>query len=109
MRRLVSPGRWSIGGVDGLVLQVTVSNARRWVLRLAVAGEQREMGLGSFPTVTLAGSETRERLKQECVFRNQSVIVGRAAIQRSGSTRRRAMARSAKRSGEGNWFCATSR
>lgn len=49
VRRLAQPGRWSVGGVDGLALQVTGTRARSWVLRVAVAGKQREMGLGNFP------------------------------------------------------------
>ena len=55
VRRMVTPGRWSVGGVDGLALQVSASGARSWVLRVTVAGRQREMGLGSFPSVPLAG------------------------------------------------------
>jgi integrase len=61
VRRLIKPGRWSVGGVDGLALQVTGSSARSWVLRVQVAGKQREMGLGSFPSVTLA--EAREKAR----------------------------------------------
>ena len=34
VRRLNLPGRWSVGGVDGLALQVTESGERSWVLRL---------------------------------------------------------------------------
>ena len=37
-----------------MALQVTGTGARSWVLRLSLAGKQREMGLGSFPSVTLA-------------------------------------------------------
>jgi integrase len=66
VRRLVKPGRWSVGGVDGLALQVTGTGARSWVLRLTLAGKQREMGLGSFPSVTLA--EAREKAR---VYRTQ--------------------------------------
>ena len=62
VRRLTRPGRWSVGGTDGLALQVSPSGARSWVLRMAAGGRQREMGLGSFPTVTLA--EARERARQ---------------------------------------------
>ena len=62
VRRLSRPGRWSVGGVDGLALQVTSAGARSWVLRLAVAGKQREMGLGSFPSVPLA--EARENARR---------------------------------------------
>src|SRR5438552_1988003 len=41
--RLVKPGRWSVGGVDGLALQVTATGARSWVLRFSAAGRRHEM------------------------------------------------------------------
>jgi integrase len=61
VRRLTAPGRWSVGGVDGLALQVTASGARTWTLRLRFAGKQREMGLGGFPSVTLADAREKAR------------------------------------------------
>ena len=61
VRRLSRPGRWGVGGVDGLALQVTGSGARSWVLRVSVAGRQREMGLGSFPSVPLAQAREKAR------------------------------------------------
>ena len=60
--RLDRPGRWSVGGVDGLALQVLHSGARSWVLRYRAGGRKREIGLGSFPTVSLAA--VRERARQ---------------------------------------------
>ena len=62
VRRLVKPGRWSVGGVDGLALQVTATGARSWVLRITPEGRRREMGLGNFPSVTLA--EAREKARK---------------------------------------------
>jgi len=61
IRRLTRPGRWSVGGVDGLALQVTPSGAQSWVLRFRSGGRQREMGLGSFPTVSLAAAREKAR------------------------------------------------
>jgi len=61
VRRLARPGRWSVGGVDGLALQVTQSGAQSWVLRFRSGGRQREAGLGSFPTVTLAAAREKAR------------------------------------------------
>ena len=62
VHRLVQPGRWSVGGVDGLALQVTSTGARSWVLRIrATAGRRREMGLGSFPSVTVAQARDKAR------------------------------------------------
>lgn len=37
VRRLVKPGRWSVGGVNGLALQVTSNGGRSWVLRFTPA------------------------------------------------------------------------
>ncbi len=69
VRRLTRPGRWSVGGVDGLALQVTQSGSQSWVLRFRIGGRQREMGLGSFPTVTLAAARDKARqLRSQCVM-----------------------------------------
>ena len=79
VRRLVRPGRWSVGGVDGLALQITGTGARSWVLRLRMGGRQREMGLGSFPTITLAGARDEAR-KQRALFKsgNDPIALRRA-------------------------------
>ena len=77
VRRLLSPGRWSVGGVDGLALQVIASGARSWVPRLAVSGKQREMGLGSFPTVTLATAREKARALREQVAAGSDPIASR--------------------------------
>lgn len=49
-----SPASFPVGGVAGLMLQITSSGARSWVLRITVHGKRRELGLGPFPEVTLA-------------------------------------------------------
>jgi hypothetical protein len=67
VRRLLTLGCWSVGGVDGLALRVTASGPRSWVLRLAVSGKQRDMGLGSFPPVTLATAREKARAVREPV------------------------------------------
>ncbi|MGX4643479.1 tyrosine-type recombinase/integrase [Massilia sp. SYSU DXS3249] len=54
VRRLTTPGYHSVGGVPGLLLQVMESGSRSWVLRVMVAGKRREIGLGSYPAVSLA-------------------------------------------------------
>jgi integrase len=77
VRRLVKPGRWSVGGVDGLALQVTGTGARSWVLRLTLAGKQREMGLGSFPSVTLADAREKARACRAQLDTGEDPIVKR--------------------------------
>ena len=46
-------GLHSVGGVQGLKLQVTSSNARSWILRAKINGKTRDIGLGSYPTISL--------------------------------------------------------
>lgn len=61
VKRLREPGLHFVGTVPGLALQITTSGARSWILRLAVAGRRREMGLGNFPAVTLAQAHEKAR------------------------------------------------
>jgi integrase len=60
-RDCTSPGLHFVGGVAGLALQVMPSGARSWILRVMVGGKRREMGLGGFPDVTLAGAKEAAR------------------------------------------------
>lgn len=50
-----------VGGVRGLALNVTMYGSRSWVFRYQVGRRRRDMGLGSYPSVTLA--EARERAR----------------------------------------------
>lgn len=78
--RLTSPGLHFVGGVAGLALQVTPSGARSWVLRFMVSGKRREMGLGGFPDVTLAGARDAARTARAKVKAGADPIEdGRAA------------------------------
>lgn len=52
--RLTKPGRFAVGVVDGLHLEVFSSGARSWLLRIMVGGKRCDMGLGGYPSVTLA-------------------------------------------------------
>ncbi len=51
------PGKYGDG--DGLQLVVAATGARKWVLRVMRDGKARELGLGSFPSVSLL--EAREK------------------------------------------------
>lgn len=63
--RLTKPGLYAVGEVTGLYLQVTPSGARSWILRMTVAGKRRDMGLGGYPSVTLADAKTKARELRE--------------------------------------------
>src|SRR6187549_1334988 len=59
--RMTEPGLHAVGGVAGLHLQVSEKGARSWILRASVAGKRRDMGLGGYPDVTLAGAREAAR------------------------------------------------
>ena len=59
--RLKSAGLHFVGTVDGLALRITEKGARSWVLRATIGNKRREMGLGGFPGVTLAGAHEAAR------------------------------------------------
>lgn len=63
--RLVKPGLHAVGGVAGLSLQVADTGARSWILRVMVGGQRRNIGLGGFPDVTLAGAKEAARKARE--------------------------------------------
>lgn len=59
VKRLEHPGhagnaKFAVGGVPGLVLQITPTGGRSWLLRTIVGGRRKAIGLGNYPAVTLA-------------------------------------------------------
>lgn len=58
-----------VGGVSGLLLQVTPTGAKSWLLRVQVGTKRRHIGLGPYPEVTpsearAAAKEAKEKIKQ---------------------------------------------
>ncbi len=69
--RLQEEGHHAVGGVRGLYLYVTAQGAKSWVLRTMVGDKRRHIGLGSYPTVTLAmardkARQAHEQIQQGC-------------------------------------------
>jgi integrase len=60
-RDFTKPGRHPVGGVSCLYLLVTDAGTKSWVYRPTIAGKRRDMGLGGYPTVTLAMARERAR------------------------------------------------
>jgi integrase len=67
VRKLTKPGLHAVGGVAGLLLQVTPSGARSWILRATVGNRRRDIGLGGFPDVDLAYARDRARETRELI------------------------------------------
>jgi integrase len=81
VRNLVEPGLYFVGVVPGLALQIKPSGARSWVLRAAVGGRRREIGLGPFPAVTLAGAHEAAREARKQITSGVDPIEQRRAAQ----------------------------
>ncbi|MBK1643586.1 integrase [Thiocapsa imhoffii] len=51
------PGRHSDGG--GLLLQVSPTGVRKWILRYQISGRRRDLVMGHYPEVTLAAARAK--------------------------------------------------
>ena len=52
--RTAKPGKHSDGTGTGLILKVSNKGSRSWIQRITVEGKTKDIGLGSFPNVSLA-------------------------------------------------------
>lgn len=79
--RLSKPGLHAVGGVTGLHLQITATGARSWVLRATMGAKRRDMGLGAFPDVTLAGARDKAREARNHIDRGVDPVLERQKAQ----------------------------
>ncbi|ALQ51148.1 tyrosine-type recombinase/integrase [Nitrosomonas ureae] len=61
IKRLTKPGHHAAGGVSGLLLQITGTGTKSWILRTIVGAKRRDIGLGGFPDITLAQARINAR------------------------------------------------
>ena len=57
VKALSRPGRHGDG--DGLYLNIAAAGSKSWVQRITIDGRRRDMGLGGYPTVSLAQARRR--------------------------------------------------
>lgn len=105
VKRLEHPGHrnnatFAVGGVDGLLMQVTPTGARSWLLRCKVGDKRRHIGLGGFPDVSLAQARERARAARELIWQGidpiehkRATTAALVATQKRGLTFERAMER----------------
>lgn len=72
--RLTTEGRYAVGGVAGLHLWVKASGMRSWVLRVMVGDQRKDIGLGGFPDVTLAGARESARRARDQILQGINPI-----------------------------------
>jgi len=79
VNRVNVPGYYFDG--SGLLLQVSQSGSKSWIFRYVVGGKRREMGLGSFRTVDLAGARARARECRLLLLDGHDPLEARQAVQ----------------------------
>lgn len=84
VKRLQHPGTggnatFAVGGVSGLLMQITPNGGRTWLLRASVGGKRREIGLGGFPDVPLAQARERAREAKDQIRRGIDPVEERKA------------------------------
>lgn len=72
--RLTKPGRYAVGGVAGLHLWVKESGMRSWVLRAMVGTQRKDIGVGGYPDVTLAGAREAARRARDLILQGINPI-----------------------------------
>jgi integrase len=70
---------FAVGGVTGLYMQITPSGGRSWILRTTVGKARRDIGLGGFPTVTLAQARDKAREARDRIERGLDPVAERQA------------------------------
>lgn len=84
IKRLTHPGhaghaKFPVGGVPGLLLQITPGGGRSWQMRTMIGGKRRVIGLGSYPTFSLAQARERARDLLDMVHRGIDPVEERKA------------------------------
>lgn len=77
LSRKMEPGYHGDGG--GLYLQVTPAGSKSWIFRFALTGRRREMGVGSFPSVSLAAAREAATKARALVKAGKDPIAAREA------------------------------
>lgn len=77
--KLSEVGLHAVGGVAGLQLRIDPAGSRHWILRVTVGKKRRDIGLGGFPTVTLAQARERAREARELIWRGVDPVEQRKA------------------------------
>ncbi|SAK98143.1 phage integrase [Caballeronia pedi] len=77
--RLTAPGKYAVGGVDGLYLNISDTGAGYWVLRATIAGKRREIGLGAYSSKGMGVAEARTAAlaKREDIKRGIDPVMAR--------------------------------
>jgi integrase len=73
------PGRYTVAGVKGLMLDVTPKGSRSWFLRIQRGGKRHDIGLGPYPEVTLAAARDKALARRRAILEGQAPLANQHA------------------------------
>jgi integrase len=65
VKGLTAPGLHAVGTVNGLYLRIKESGTRQWMLRTMIGGKRSDIGLGGYPSFTLAQAHAKAQTLKE--------------------------------------------
>lgn len=81
--RITAVGLNPVGGVAGLMLQVSKSGARSWLLRIKVGDKRREIGLGAYPGVGVALAREKAQQTRDDIANGIDPVLQRATARQT--------------------------
>ena len=69
-----APGRYTVAGVKGLLLDVTPKGSRSWSLRIQRSGKRYDIGLGPYPEITLAAARDKALARRRLIIEGQAPL-----------------------------------
>ena len=79
VKGLSEAGLHPVGGVPGLMLQVSKTGTRSWLLRVKVGDKRREIGLGAFPGVGVALARQKAQQTRDEIVKGIDPVAQRVA------------------------------
>jgi integrase len=80
VRDINTYGHYAVGGVSGLLLQVSKTGAKSWILRTMIGSKRRDIGLGGFPDVSLSNAREKARIAKDKIANGIDPIAERKAL-----------------------------
>ncbi len=75
--------RYPVGGVSGLLLRITATGSKQWILRVKIGNRRPDMGLGPYPEISLAQARDKAREVKEKIRNGIDPLEERRALKRS--------------------------
>ena len=79
VKRLIEVGLHPVGTVAGLCLNVSATGSRSWILRTKMGSRRIDMGLGSYPEITLSAAHDSAREAKAKIKKGINPIAERQA------------------------------